>query len=248
LNLPLDDCFFGVPQSEYFGWTVMDAIPKELKGIHFYLGGEPEELISAFALSEYPQSLERLDIGNSSYAIGRNQDYRALISTIENTEFPNLKQLELGIWEQFCNAHSMYGKLGDVTKLVTNCPLVSKLGLYGCFELNRSLRLSSLKDITVTLDDFTTGSNGGFISQATLSNLLDSYFPTLEQASLDLNCEEDQNGYIFSDLFLAGKNMPRLKRLEIAGGFLRGEKERLLESPICRRRDITFFLDDMSVS
>lgn len=244
-NLPLDYCFFGVPQSEFFGWTILETIPVNTKGFHFYLGGEPEKLMADFSQSNYPAQLEKLAIGNSSYAVGKHQDYRNLLQLLIDTQFPNLKKLDLGIWELFCNAHCLYGKLGDITRILKNSPKIEKLGLYGQFELTTSLLFSSLKDITVILEDCTTGSNGGFISHMTLSHLLESEYPTLEAAFIDLNCQEDQYGYQFPDKFLQGQNLPKLKKLEITGGFLPKEKERLLASPIGHRSNVIYY---MSVS
>ena len=247
-NLPLGYCFFGVPQDDSFGWTVLSRIPKKLKGIHFYLGGECVELVSDFANSDYPQDIETLVIGNSSFGMGEHENYTELVKKVSFARFPNLKVLELGIWELFCNAHCMYGKLGDVTKILKNSPIIERLGLYGNFELTESANFEFLKDITVTLEDYTSGSNGGFINHSTFTKLLESDCPILEEAFIDLNCEDDQYGYRFPDKFLEGKNMPKLKKLEITGGFLSGEKERLLKSPIGTRPNITYHLGDISVS
>ncbi len=245
-NLPLEYCFFGVPQEDFFGWTLLDRVPKNLKGAHFYLGGECAELISSFANSEHSQSIERLAIGNSSFAVGSGLDYTSLIKEINGIRFPCLKVLELGVWELFSNSHCMYGTLGEITQVLTNIPQIENIGLYGYFELNEAVNLETLKSLTVRLDDYTTGANGGFINHSTLKNLLESDCPNLEKMFIDLECEDNQYGYYFPEKFLKGENMPKLKKLEITGGFLSGEKERLLKSPIGTRSDVIYRLGDMS--
>ena len=247
-NKPLNHCFFGVPQSTRYGLTTLSHIPEETIGMSFYLGGEPEGLISSFSSSGYPQKIEQLAIGNSTHEIGSHQDYRGLINLLKNTEFPNLKQLELGVWELFHNAHCLYGNLGDVSSILRHSPKVEDIGLYGYFEITEKNNFSFLKNIMVTLEDYATASNGGFINQSSLSNLLESEFPLLEEMYIDLTCQEDQYGYKFPQKFLDGMNVPMLKKLEIAGGFLSDEKERLLGSPIYNRSGVVYHLNDMVVS
>ncbi|MBC8404850.1 MAG: hypothetical protein H8E15_06470 [Planctomycetes bacterium] len=244
----MNHCFFGVPQDESYGWTVLEAVPDEVRGFYFYLGGEAEQLLTDFSTSPYPAELEVLAIGNSSFSIGKSLDYRGLIQGIGDAEFPNLRQLELGVWELFSNSHCMYGKLGDVTRILRNSPKVEVLGLYGSFGIAEALSFACLKNLTILLEDNTTGVNGGFIEQPTLSNLLDSEFPHLEEAYIDLICEDDDYGYKFSEAFLNGANLPKLKRLEIAGGFADQEKERLLASPLGKRAGLILHHGELSVS
>ncbi|NQU47481.1 MAG: hypothetical protein HQ519_02440 [Planctomycetes bacterium] len=247
-DLPMNHCFFGVPQDESYGWTVLQAVPDEVRGFYFYLGGEPEELLSDFSASQYPAKLEILAIGNSSFSRGKSLDYRALIQAIGVARFPKLRQLELGVWELFSNSHCMYGELGDVTKILSNSPMVEVLGLYGSFGITDALNFACLRDLTVTLEDDTTGVNGGFIEQTTLSHLLNSEFPNLEEAFLDLICEDDEYGYKFPETFLTGANLPKLKKLEICGGFAAQEKERLLASALGKKAGLILHHDDMVVS
>ena len=244
-NLPLDYCFFGVPQSDFFGWSELNDIPSNCLGFHFYLGGTPVELISEFSQSKYPAQIEKLVIGDSSYAAGSSLDYSDLVKAIQNVEFPKLKELHLGIWELFCNAHCMFGKIGNVTNLLQHSPMIEKLGLYGQFELSSPLNFSNLKELTIELEDYTTGSNGGFITNKTLANLLNSNFPSIEKIFIDLNCEDDDYGYRFPEDFLSGDNFPLLRKIEITGGFSKGEKERLQSSEIFKKESVNFLLEDM---
>ncbi len=247
-GLPLEHCIFGVPPDDAFGWTVLDRIPEDLKGVHFYLGGECVELIAAFARSAGPRSVERLSLGNSSFAIGEGLDYAAAVRQLGSARYPQLKSLDLGVWELFSNSHCLFGTLGDVTSVLRNSPELERLGLYGSFELTEALRFGSLRDLTVTLEDPTTGSNGGHLSHATLANLLESDFPRLEVLFLDLECEDDDAGYHLPDGFLAGARAPELKKIEVTGGFREGERARLLGSPLGTRPELVLHLDDMTGS
>jgi len=247
-NMPLNHCFLGVPQSDFFGWNLLESIPKKCLGFHFYLGGTPVELMTEFAKSKYPSQIEKLIIGDSSFANGSGLDYSEIIKTIQFSEFPELTELRLGIWELFCNSHCLFGKIGNITTLLNNCPKLEKLGLYGQFELLNTHNFSKLKKLSIELEDYTTGFNGGFISNGSLSNILDSKFPSLEEVFIDLICEEDDYGYMFTENFLSGNNYPSLKKMEITGGFAEGEKERLLSSALYKKKNVIFHFDDMVVS
>lgn len=247
-SLPLGYCFFGVPQSDFFGWASLHEIPATCHGFHFYLGGTPLDLITAFSKSTFPEQIELLVIGDSSYAAGMSLDYSNLVRALQNVKFPNLKELQLGVWELFSNEHCMYGKVGDVTNILMNTPKLRKLGLYGQFELSAPISCKDLKELTIELEDSITGFGGGFVSNKTFSNLLDSAFPSLEQIVINLSCEDDTYGYRFNEHFLSGINIPSIKRLEIAGGFAEGEKEKLQSSPIYKKKDVLFYLDGMLIS
>jgi len=226
-NLPIGHCFFGVPKDKFFGWTPLKKLPKFVSGFNFYLGSDCLELLIAFSKSDYIDELEVLRIGNSSFNYGRVDNYSELVKTLEKKNFPNLKVFELGIWELFCNAHCSYGKLGDITKLLKNMPNLEYLRLGGNFELSSPIEIDKLTELTVNLDDDVTGINGGYITNETLSNLLNSNFPELKKAWIDLECENNDYGYSLPDVFLSGEKIPKLKKLEITGGFKRGEKSKL---------------------
>ena len=192
-RLPLGHIFFGVPQDDSLGWTTLDQIPADLKGVHFYLGRECVELVGAFARSDAPRTVQRLSLGNSSFAIGRGLDYAAAVRRLGAAHYPELRSLDLGVWELFSNTHCLFGRLGDVTGVLRNSPRLERLGLFGSFELTGPLRLESLRDLSLRLEDPTTGANGGFPGHATLAHLLESDLPRLEQAFLDLECEDDES-------------------------------------------------------
>jgi len=244
-NLPLNYCFFGVPQSDYFGWSVLDKVPVNTRGFHFYLGADAEELILEFSKSEYPQQINSLVIGNSSFNLGGSHDYRKLIRIIENTNFPNLKQLELGVWELFHNSHSLYGTLGDISTLLKNTPNVEKLELFGLFDLPQNINLPALKQLKITQEGDLMSTDGPFISNSTLGSILETKLPALEVIEMDLLHDEDQYGYEFPETFLLGNSLPKLKNLEISGGFKPQEKERLMNSALVSRPDFSCYVSEM---
>ncbi len=247
-NRPVSDCFLGVPPDDLYGRKALIELPEKVVGLHLCLGSDCEEVIRAFAASSIPQQLERFSIGDSSYALGKGRDYSKVSEILSGIEFPKLKIFEYGVWQLFSNAHTLLGCLGDVTGLLNRMPNLEGLSLSGCFELVGPLNFPRLKNFDVELADCVTGINGGFISQATLSHLLCSDYPALEDFFLDLDCEDNQYGYQFPEQFLEGTRLPVLHQLEITGGFLAGEKERLILSPLCSRATNQGHFEDMSVS
>lgn len=247
-NRPVSDCFLGVPPDELYGRKALIELPEKVLGLHFCLGSDCEDAIRAFAASPVPQQLERFSIGDSSYVLGKGRNYSKVTEILAEIEFPNLKIFEYGAWQLFSNAHSLLGSLGDVTGLLNRMPNLEGLSLSGCFELSRPLAFPRLKNFDVELADCVTGINGGFISQVTLSHLLCSDYPALEDFFLDLDCDDNPYGYQFPEQFLQGTRLPMLRQLEITGGFLAGEKEQLLVSPLGKRAANRGYFEDMSVS
>ena len=214
-------CYFGVPSYEEFDRYKLEFIPSTVNYFCFYLGGEQEKLIQAFIESDYAEKIEYLAIGNSSYSYGNSMNYSQLVSLLSQADFPKLKSLSLGVWALFSNSHCSYGYLGDVTMLLEKLTHIEKLGLYGNFELSSTLNFNNLKDLTVLVADFMAGTCRTPISNLTLSNLLNSQFPLLEEADIDLEHYEDTeiDDYTFTDNFLNLCSTPCLRKLEISGHF-----------------------------
>jgi len=234
-NLPLGDIYFGVPQSEFFGWAALEKLPAEVSGFSFYLGSDCAGLIEAFTKSDFTSQVERLSIGDCSYALGSGRDYENISRILANADYPNLRTFELGVWELFSNSHGLYGKIGNVTKLLRKMPNLESLSLYGAFQLDDILTFQRLKSLTVTLDDYTTCVNGGFISQKSLDNVLSSDYPELHEAFIDLECEENDQEYTIPEVFLSGLNVPNLQKIEFTGGYKGGESEIVENSPLGKR-------------
>lgn len=165
-NMPLNHVRLGVRTSEWYGWTTFDSLPNDCCGFHFYFGGSSVNLLSAFIRSEFAKTVEYLSIGNSSDAIGKSLghefeepqevtdfDFSKVISAIEHFTFPKLKSLRLGIWELLCNAHCMYGKLGDITTVLINNHHIEELEISGVFELIHPIELPNLKTLTIIIQD-----------------------------------------------------------------------------------------------
>lgn len=244
-NLNLKHCYFGVPSEPFFGWVELTRLPDEITGFHFYLGASQINLMGAFVESIYPKSIERLSVGNSSYDLGEGYDYSKLVDILSKAYFPKLKSLHLGVWELFCNAHCAYGKLGNISKLLSGMPNLDELCLYGNFELTESIELERLEYLEVQLDDSITGINGGRISNKTLNYLLSSEFPSLTEQFIDLDIDDNTYEYRLPDTFLKGENVPKLSKIEIVGKFVEGEKERILNSPLAKEREIILHLNEI---
>ena len=105
----------------------MKKLPSRVKGFNFYLGSDNNELFQAFANSVYPERLEHLCIGDSSYKNGNGLDYSEITEILSRINFPKLKSFEIGIWQLFCNEHCAYGKVGDLTKILANMPKLESL-------------------------------------------------------------------------------------------------------------------------
>jgi hypothetical protein len=243
-NLPLEDCYFGVPQSDFFGWTALHEIPAELKGVHFYLGADAENLINKFVNSEYAQQVERLSIGNSSFNLGSGLNYENITKILQMGTFPNLKIFQLGVWELYSNSHCLLGKIGNLSQLLKKMPKLENLMLYGNFKLDSPIELPELQNLSIELDDYETGVNGGPIENSTLKNLLESSFPNLKEAYIDLECEKNEQNYRIPDLLISGSSWPNIQKMEFTGGYAFGEKEKLLSSEFIHRNKIKVLFDD----
>lgn len=237
-------CFFGVPTDELYGRIPLHSIPDNVAAIHFLMGSDQQQLVAAFAHSHYCKTVDTLTIGSSSYSREFPLDYSAAIAALRDAVCPQLKRLSVGEWVLFANEHCAYGRLGNITPVLQQLSHIEVLEIWGNFEITEAINFPNLKDLSVILNDSITYINGGLISNATLSILMSCCYPNLEEIFFDLECDEDDSGYTFSDIFLAGENLPKLRRLEITGGFATGEKENLIASPLYKKVK-TKFLDDM---
>ena len=243
-NHTVKHCIFGVPLISSYGWITLKELPRHIKGFHFLMGSSCEKLIKAFSNSCYPENIEHLGIGDSSEGLLDNGlEYSKLVEILSNTHFPNLKCLELGVWELFCNSHCLYGHLGNITYILNNSPNLEKLCLYGSFKLDESISLSKLINLTIVLDDEVTGVNGGNIKNESMTLLLSSHFPSLKTINLDLKCDDDINEFenILPNEFLSGLNFPNLKVLEISGKFVKGQKQELINNLLKHKPNLKIF-------
>lgn len=245
-NSPLNTCFFGVPSNELYGRIPLKTIPEHIPEICFLMGSGQEVLVEAFIHSEQCRTVNYLSIGCSSCSSDNvfPLDYKNAISVLADAHCPALKTLSLGDWHLFHNASGAYGHLGDITVTLCNLSHVEALFIYGNFELTEAITFPNLKKITVLLEDDMTGIGGGPISNSTLCYLMNSSFPKLKELFFDLDCNENDSNYTFTDVFLKGDLLPQLSNLEITGGFLAGEKEKLIDSSLGKRVK-TLFLGDM---
>ena len=243
-NLPLNHCFFGMPPSRFFGTKELVKVPEGANGFNFYLGSSPIGLIRAFLESEHLLNTEDLSVGNSSFCKGSDGNYEHLVEILSDFDYTKLKLFHLGIWELFENSHCAYGYLGNVTKLLTKMPNLEELHLYGNSVLDQPQQFHKLTELTIVLDDPTTGINGGAITDATLESFLCSYFPALDDLYIDLEIENNSPEYTLPERFLSGENVPNLKKLELAGKFANGERERFLQSSLGKRDSLILHVEE----
>ena len=221
------DVYFGIPSNLPKSYSEFRNLPTEAKGFYFYLGSDGIEVIEQFLQSEYVNQVERLVIGDSTYDLGSGLKYDKITEAVSKVNFANVKEFSLGASELFCNAHCVFGTIGDITNSFKGMPKLKDLYLGGAFELHKPLYFPELERLTIQLDDYYTCVNGGPIAQATLDNLLKSRFPKLKEVEIDLERFEEDKKYTFVDLFLSELQTPNLTQLEIYGSFKFGEFERI---------------------
>jgi len=233
-NLPMNYCLFGVPPEKSFGWQPLKEVPWDSRGFYFYLGAQQEKLIEAFAQSHFPETIEFLALGNCSYNSGKKHDglnYTYLVEMLSKATFPNLKEFDCGVWETFHNEDGLYPVLGDLTGFLNKMPILEKLRIHGGFELTKDLQFPKLNNIEVQLGEM--GHSNRTISNKTLECLLNSRYSSLRELWIDVEFYNDNIiQYELTDIFLSGKFLPLLRKLEINGVFKKGEKKRLIESAL----------------
>ncbi len=244
-NFASGDCFFGARPDASYGMLPLTEIPQDARGFHFYLGGRQQALFDSFLASELPKRAERLLLGNSSDDLGSGRDYSRLTAALARTEFPELEFLALGVWQLFCNSHCLYGRLGAIDALADVMPRLKRLELYGNFTLQSPLRFPELEVLTLIVDDEVTGVNGGAVGPGTLSNLLSSDLPNLRDLYIDVRIGNGSPRYAIPGSMFASDVFPELTRLELAGNFRDGDKERLLDAPILNHVGQKVSLDEM---
>ncbi|SRR5579883_1060607 len=242
---PAADCFFGVPEDALYGRRPLKTIPSETTGFHFYLGADQQALIESFTESDFPAFTTALHIGNSSYGFGKGRDYSGLTASLTQVDFPKLEILELGVWQLFSNSHCAYGQVGVVDALAPRMPRLKQLYIYGKCELCSPLSFPDLELLHVIVNDPITGINGGALDSMTVSNILSSSFPKLQELYVDLEIDDGDVYYSVPDAIMTDDLFPNLTAFELAGTFHVGEKSRLINSPTLRNKNIKLHLSEM---
>lgn len=123
----------------------------------------------------------------------------------------------------------MHGQRGDISMIGKHMPRLQVLELAGWFEMSAKACHAELQKLNISLQG-TTGIGGGPISQATLSNLLSSEFPRLQELWRNLDCDDNDHRYHLPECLFSVENVPELREFEIAGGFAEGEDARFAKS------------------
>ena len=234
-----------------------DNFTNEIKEFSVFLGSDAKTIIQAFVVSDFLNNLEVLHIGVCSENTGHPLDYREIAKILSQVSFPNVHSFSFGEWLLISNSHCLYGKLGDITQILSNMPKLNYLELGGQFELNSPIVLNELTELTIHLDDPMTAGNGGYISQETLNNLLNSKFPQLETVWLDLDLDwavDDEfkridglptncKDYKLTEDFINGKSWANLKQIEFSGGYAQGELDRFFNSEFVQKNQIKAIYD-----
>ena len=215
-------------ERENIGYYIFEINQQEA---HLVFGGceTAHELLEILVHSLYSQSIEELYVGILNVSHG-TYDYEESVKILSQGFFPNLKMFSIGSYDELFNGGMNFtGKLGDVTSLVKKMPNIEELELCGYFELQERIQSPHIKTLTLWSNSdtewFTTKPND--ISQETLENFLLSDLPQLH--TLELFVAED-SVFQFPQTFLEAKTAPKLEILDIDGGFLVGEEEKLLKS------------------
>jgi len=225
-------------KKENIGYYIFEVNQKQA---HLFFGGSEitHELLDILIDSLYTQTLEELYIGIFNVSHG-NYDYEESVKILSKGFFPNLKIFSIGLYDELYNGGMNFtGKLGDVTVLLKKMPKIEELELLGYFEFKEKIDFLHLKKLTLWSDSDTKywfpNLISNDISQNTLENFLLSNLPKLNY--LDLFVDQDSI-FQFPLAFLSTKTTPKLELINIEGGFLRGEEEKLLNSDLANRHNI----------
>ena len=227
MNSAEGDCLFGVPPSRSCGREVLLDLPKDAGGFHFYTGSHCSRIVKAFAQSEFAGQVRRISIGNTSSHVFSGVDYKESIAALGSGNYPALKIAELGVWRLLSNSHCMMGRLGCLDDFLSASPNIEVLRLFGNFDMKKRAVLPRLKKLYLQQEDPVTGGAGEAIASSSVENMLDSSFPSLEDAFIDLERDGGQAVYGFPDRFVEGVSFGSLRKLTVYGNFLEGEYSRL---------------------
>lgn len=235
-------CFVGVPADMGQGRVPFTTMPATPTGFSFLAGGGQAQLVAAFMASPYASSVESLEIGSSSYGLGRGGlDYGGCVRALSGADLPSLRQLHLGIFELFSNSHGAYGSIGDITSTLQGLPQLTQLGLHGLFTLTRPPALPHLRMLTLDIDDPVTGHDLGPPDARTVALLLSGTMPEVREIHILMSWPPPPGTapWRLPPTFLRGENVPRLEHLSLPAQMLPdGETEALMSSPLARRARI----------
>jgi hypothetical protein len=232
-------------KKENIGYYIFEVNRNEA---YFYFGGckVVHELLDVLIDSCYAESIEELYIGILNVSHG-NYDYEESVKILSKGFFPNLKIFSIGSYDELYNGGMNFtGKLGDVTSLVKRMPKIEELELLGYFEFKQKMNFLHLKKLTLWSDSDTKGWFSEIpsdISQETLDNFLLSDLPQLNYLELFV---DDDSLFQFPQIFLDAKTAPKLELMDIEGGFLVGEEEKLLKSALADSYNMTRIVSNKS--
>ena len=208
---------------------------------HLFFGGckIAHELLEILVHSLYSKTIEELYIGILNVSHG-SYDYEESVKILSKGFFSNLKRFSIGSYEELYNGGMNFtGKVGNVTTLLKKIPNIEELELCGHFEFKERMSFLHLKKLTLWSDSDNKGWFSDIpsdISQETLDNFLLSDLPKLHHLELFV---DDNSIFKFPQDFLEAKTAPKLDLMDIEGGFLVGEGEKLLKSALADSYNMT---------
>ena len=238
--------YFGPPPEQNRA-PLGGALPPDTRYVAFLGAPDQPELVRAVVDSHHAQDLLALFVGNFSYAHkGYSLDYSPSVASLRGAELPNLRYLQLGEWERFHNSETLYGTIGDVTDVLANLDELVYLQLAGTFELTRSRSFDHLVELELWSLSTIAEPCGDPIDPASFANALACEMPALEEAMLHPYCELERVREAFPRAFLDGENVPRLRKVEVAGEDIDAEALGvLLDSPLFARPGFVAFIEDI---
>ena len=232
-------------KKENIGYYEFKINPKKA---HLFFGGceIAHELLTILVDSLYSQTIEELHVGILNVSHG-SYDYEESVKILSKGFFPSLKIFSIGSYTELYNGGMNFtGKLGDVTSLIKTMPKIEELELFGYFEFKQKVNFLHLKKLTLWSDSDTKDwfpELSSDISQETLDNFLLSDLLQLNYLELFVH---DDSLFQFPQIFLDAKTAPKLELMDIEGGFLVGEEEKLLKSTLADSCNVIHIVSNKS--
>ncbi|GAA5108801.1 hypothetical protein GCM10023211_11490 [Orbus sasakiae] len=228
--------------------TICNDFPTpDTKAFRFCDMGEVEYVIfCAFLNSLFAQTIETLSIGWTSNFHDCKKptateewcfDITRAVERLGQTKLPNLKSLALGEYYLLCNAHEVYGRLGDVTQVLQQNSHIEVLELSGVFELQHPISFKQLKNFTLCFEDPIIQMSFGGISNQTWQNIMNSDMPSLIEADISLVFENAPD-FTFNERFLNKETFPKLERLYFSSSLTDDEWKKIEQSKLAQTTEL----------
>jgi hypothetical protein len=190
------DLFFGVSpgvkaQPSNARTVELDSIPSFSYGVHFFSGPHNEDLVRAFAGSDFARRVNRLSFGTCTYSKGEVPDgsYMRIVETLAGGEYPMLDTLSIGEFpHMYAFRAAWVHRVGALDDLLAKTPNLTVLDIVARATLHRPVDLPHLQSLTIStgadLDGFQPVP--GPETPGTIANLFASNLPNLRNVNLEI--------------------------------------------------------------